>query len=91
MTFPKHAIIQNVNKEEKEWWKGDYGGQRQHWFPAAYVEEIELENIDERVSGILLYPPVFTVYFLIYIRYIYFFLQKWCVEDWCVLVVQTTV
>ncbi|XP_068228881.1 1-phosphatidylinositol 4,5-bisphosphate phosphodiesterase gamma-1 isoform X1 [Palaemon carinicauda] len=48
LTFPKHAIIQNVNKEEREWWKGDYGGQRQHWFPATYVEEIEPENVNER-------------------------------------------
>lgn len=52
LTFPKHAIIQNVNKAEEDWWKGDYGGQRQHWFPAIYVEEIEPENIDERVNQI---------------------------------------
>ncbi|KAK3855644.1 hypothetical protein Pcinc_037965 [Petrolisthes cinctipes] len=48
LTFPKHAIIQNVNKVEKEWWKGDYGGQRQHWFPANYVEEIPLNSVEER-------------------------------------------
>lgn len=48
LTFPKHAIIQNVNKAERDWWKGDYGGLKQHWFPAIYVEEIEAENIDER-------------------------------------------
>lgn len=49
LTFPKHAIIQNVNKVEKEWWKGDYGGQRQHWFPANHVEEIPLNSVEERV------------------------------------------
>ncbi|XP_071536476.1 1-phosphatidylinositol 4,5-bisphosphate phosphodiesterase gamma-1 isoform X2 [Panulirus ornatus] len=48
LTFPKHAIIQNVNKAEEDWWKGDYGGLRHHWFPAIYVEEIEPDNIDER-------------------------------------------
>ncbi|XP_042242315.1 1-phosphatidylinositol 4,5-bisphosphate phosphodiesterase gamma-1-like isoform X2 [Homarus americanus] len=51
LTFPKHAIIQNVNKAEKDWWKGDYGGRRQHWFPAIYVQEIEPENIDESEGG----------------------------------------
>lgn len=38
-----------MNKVEKEWWKGDYGGQRQHWFPANYVEEIPLNSVEERV------------------------------------------
>ncbi|MPC40302.1 1-phosphatidylinositol 4,5-bisphosphate phosphodiesterase gamma-1 [Portunus trituberculatus] len=47
LTFPRHAIIQNVNKVETEWWKGDYGGSRQHWFPANYVEEIQPDSIDE--------------------------------------------
>lgn len=50
LTFPRHAIIQNVIKAEKEWWTGDYGGRRQHWFPAIFVEEIEPENMEERVS-----------------------------------------
>lgn len=49
LTFPRHAIIQNVNKVEKDWWKGDYGGSRQHWFPAIFVEEIQPENINEGV------------------------------------------
>ncbi|ROT84771.1 putative 1-phosphatidylinositol 4,5-bisphosphate phosphodiesterase gamma-1 isoform X1 [Penaeus vannamei] len=48
LTFPRHAIIQNVIKAEKEWWTGDYGGRRQHWFPAIFVEEIEPENMEER-------------------------------------------
>ncbi|KAG0728579.1 1-phosphatidylinositol 4,5-bisphosphate phosphodiesterase gamma-1 [Chionoecetes opilio] len=48
LTFVRHAIIQNVNKAEKEWWQGDYGGSRQGWFPANYVEEIQADSIDER-------------------------------------------
>lgn len=49
LTFPRHAIIQNVNKVEEKWWKGDYGGSRQYWFPANYVEEIQPEDINEGV------------------------------------------
>ena len=48
LTFPKHAIIQNVNKAEDDWWKGDYGGQRQYWFPACYVVELGPESVEER-------------------------------------------
>lgn len=47
LTFPRHAIIHNVNKVEENWWKGDYGGSRQYWFPANFVEEIQPENINE--------------------------------------------
>ena len=49
LTFPRHAIIQNVNKVEEDWWKGDYGGSREQWFPANYVEEIQPDSIDEGV------------------------------------------
>ncbi|CAB0003270.1 unnamed protein product [Nesidiocoris tenuis] len=41
LSFCKHAIITNVSKQEGGWWKGDYGGKRQQWFPSNYVEEIE--------------------------------------------------
>lgn len=54
LTFPRHAIIQNVNKAEEEWWKGDYGGSQQHWFPAIYVEEIQPDSIDEGVCLLIL-------------------------------------
>ncbi|PWS21852.1 hypothetical protein DKP78_21425, partial [Enterococcus faecium] len=30
----------NVDKQEGGWWKGDFGGKKQLWFPANYVEEI---------------------------------------------------
>ncbi|XP_041103270.1 1-phosphatidylinositol 4,5-bisphosphate phosphodiesterase gamma-1-like [Polyodon spathula] len=40
LSFPKQAIILNVDKQEGGWWRGDYGGKKQLWFPANYVEEI---------------------------------------------------
>ena len=50
LSFPKHAIITNVIKLEsgEGWWRGDYGGKKQHWFPENFVEQIEnQENVDE--------------------------------------------
>lgn len=44
LTLVKHAIITNVHKQEGGWWRGDYGGKKQHWFPANYVEEIESQD-----------------------------------------------
>ncbi|XP_034945841.1 1-phosphatidylinositol 4,5-bisphosphate phosphodiesterase gamma-1 [Chelonus insularis] len=44
LTLVKHAIITNVHKQEGGWWRGDYGGKKQHWFPANYVEEIECQD-----------------------------------------------
>lgn len=44
LSFCKHAIITNVSKEEGGWWRGDYGGKKQHWFPCNYVEEVEQQN-----------------------------------------------
>uniref|UniRef100_A0AAY4CTN7 Phosphoinositide phospholipase C n=1 Tax=Denticeps clupeoides TaxID=299321 RepID=A0AAY4CTN7_9TELE len=40
LSFIKNSIIQNVDKQEGGWWKGDCGGKKQLWFPANYVEEI---------------------------------------------------
>lgn len=42
LSFCKHAIITNVTKPENTpgWWKGDYGGLKQHYFPENYVVEI---------------------------------------------------
>ncbi|XP_023319124.1 1-phosphatidylinositol 4,5-bisphosphate phosphodiesterase gamma-1 isoform X2 [Trichogramma pretiosum] len=51
LTFVKHAIIHNVNKCEGGWWRGDYGGKKQHWFPSNYVEEI---NEDDTSDSLLL-------------------------------------
>ncbi|XP_047208932.1 1-phosphatidylinositol 4,5-bisphosphate phosphodiesterase gamma-2 isoform X2 [Girardinichthys multiradiatus] len=40
LSFTKGALIHNVSKEIDGWWKGDYGGRMQLFFPANYVEEI---------------------------------------------------
>ncbi|XP_076132550.1 1-phosphatidylinositol 4,5-bisphosphate phosphodiesterase gamma-1 isoform X1 [Alosa pseudoharengus] len=40
LSFSKNAVISNVDKQEGGWWKGDFGGKKQLWFPANYVEEI---------------------------------------------------
>ncbi|XP_060046040.1 1-phosphatidylinositol 4,5-bisphosphate phosphodiesterase gamma-1 isoform X1 [Erinaceus europaeus] len=55
LTFTKSAIIQNVEKQDGGWWRGDYGGKKQLWFPSNYVEEMvspaalepEREHLDE--------------------------------------------
>jgi phosphatidylinositol phospholipase C gamma-1 len=49
LSFCKHAIIINVVKLEGGWWRGDYGGKKQHWFPANFVEEIEGQDNTEEV------------------------------------------
>lgn len=54
MTLVKHAIITNVNPQNGGWWRGDYGGKKQHWFPANYVEQIDQQE-NQDVSFIFLY------------------------------------
>uniref|UniRef100_A0A1Y1KG69 1-phosphatidylinositol 4,5-bisphosphate phosphodiesterase gamma n=1 Tax=Photinus pyralis TaxID=7054 RepID=A0A1Y1KG69_PHOPY len=51
LSFCKHAIITNVTKPDPSegWWKGDYGGKKQLFFPANYVEEID--RSDHHESG----------------------------------------
>ncbi|XP_068459760.1 1-phosphatidylinositol 4,5-bisphosphate phosphodiesterase gamma-2 isoform X2 [Clinocottus analis] len=39
-SFSKGALIHNVSKDSSGWWKGDYGGKLQLFFPANYVEEV---------------------------------------------------
>ncbi|RWS31552.1 phospholipase C gamma-like protein, partial [Leptotrombidium deliense] len=50
LSFCKHAIITNVMKQDAGWWKGDYGGKKQHWFPANFVEEIETNEKEDESS-----------------------------------------
>lgn len=38
LSFCKHAIITNVKKVQQMWWVGDYGGKKQLYFPANYVQ-----------------------------------------------------
>ncbi|XP_031419241.1 1-phosphatidylinositol 4,5-bisphosphate phosphodiesterase gamma-2-like [Clupea harengus] len=40
LTFCKGALIHNVIKAPRGWWKGDYAGKVQLFFPANYVEEV---------------------------------------------------
>uniref|UniRef100_H3C2R3 1-phosphatidylinositol 4,5-bisphosphate phosphodiesterase gamma n=1 Tax=Tetraodon nigroviridis TaxID=99883 RepID=H3C2R3_TETNG len=40
LSFNKGALIYNVSKETDDWWKGDYGGKVQFFFPANHVEEV---------------------------------------------------
>ncbi|XP_059836799.1 1-phosphatidylinositol 4,5-bisphosphate phosphodiesterase gamma-1 isoform X1 [Hypanus sabinus] len=61
LSFCKNAIIQNVDKQDVGWWKGDYGGKRQLWFPANYVEEIinrltENSPLGDMLRGVLDVP-----------------------------------
>ncbi|XP_046895534.1 LOW QUALITY PROTEIN: 1-phosphatidylinositol 4,5-bisphosphate phosphodiesterase gamma-1 [Hypomesus transpacificus] len=46
LSFTKSAVIQNVDKQEGGWWKGDCGGKKQLWFPANYVEEISPSAVE---------------------------------------------
>ncbi|CAB1324000.1 unnamed protein product [Coregonus sp. 'balchen'] len=49
LCFPKQALILSVDKQEGGWWRGDYGGKKQLWFPANYVEEVP--NSPARETG----------------------------------------
>uniref|UniRef100_A0A8C1Y9A6 1-phosphatidylinositol 4,5-bisphosphate phosphodiesterase gamma n=1 Tax=Cyprinus carpio TaxID=7962 RepID=A0A8C1Y9A6_CYPCA len=51
LTFQKGALIHNVTKEANGWWKGDYGGKLQHYFPSNYVEEIDSTELDVLFQG----------------------------------------
>ncbi|TRY87126.1 hypothetical protein DNTS_008186 [Danionella cerebrum] len=46
LTFAQGALIHNVTKETKGWWKGDLGGKLQHFFPANFVEEVSSASAD---------------------------------------------
>ncbi|ROT84767.1 putative 1-phosphatidylinositol 4,5-bisphosphate phosphodiesterase gamma-1 isoform X1 [Penaeus vannamei] len=51
LTFPRHAIIQNVIKAEKEWWTGDYGGRRQHCLQKGSIDISRAGTKIEKVTG----------------------------------------
>uniref|UniRef100_A0A8C5RTT0 Phosphoinositide phospholipase C n=1 Tax=Laticauda laticaudata TaxID=8630 RepID=A0A8C5RTT0_LATLA len=48
LSFCKQAIIHNVDKQDGGWWRGDYGGKKQLWFPANYVEETLSASVPEQ-------------------------------------------
>lgn len=51
LSFCKHAIITNVKKSNELWWTGDYGGKKQFYFPANYVQEIGTSDGNSDDSG----------------------------------------
>lgn len=51
LSFVKHAIITNVRANESGWWRGDYGGKRQHLFPANYVQEVVIASPEVALAG----------------------------------------
>lgn len=52
LSFCKHSVITNVVKQDSGWWRGDYGGKRQHWFPSNHVEELQEAHIENSDSGV---------------------------------------
>ncbi|XP_017321040.1 1-phosphatidylinositol 4,5-bisphosphate phosphodiesterase gamma-2 [Ictalurus punctatus] len=48
LSFCKGALIYNVTKESSGWWKGDYGGKVQLYFPSNYVEEVVNSAAEEQ-------------------------------------------
>ncbi|KAM4572809.1 1-phosphatidylinositol 4,5-bisphosphate phosphodiesterase gamma-2 [Odontesthes bonariensis] len=50
LSFTKGALIHNVSKEVDGWWKGDYGGKIQLFFPANYVEEVSNSTLPDTRS-----------------------------------------
>uniref|UniRef100_A0A673ZCM9 Phosphoinositide phospholipase C n=1 Tax=Salmo trutta TaxID=8032 RepID=A0A673ZCM9_SALTR len=74
LNFCKGALIHSVSKDSDGWWKGDYGGKLQLFFPANYVEEvsnnIKAESQDQYIthnkyltfsSPCSLHPALFSV------------------------------
>ncbi len=57
LSFSKGAIITNVNKQNQVWWRGDYKGKLQHWFPANFVQVWEIYTDRHAASRSVYYPP----------------------------------
>ncbi|MGH0123686.1 UNVERIFIED_CONTAM: hypothetical protein FKN15_028917 [Acipenser sinensis] len=53
LNFCKGALIHNVVKDNNDWWKGDYGGKVQNYFPANYVEEVSAEKRENPINPII--------------------------------------
>ncbi|KAM8893117.1 1-phosphatidylinositol 4,5-bisphosphate phosphodiesterase gamma-2 [Spinachia spinachia] len=49
-SFSKGALIHNVSKQSNGWWKGDYCGRLQLFFPSNFVEEVA-NNTKADVKG----------------------------------------
>ena len=55
------CIVSNVNKQDGGWWRGDYNGKKQHWFPANHV-------MVSYISTISYFWSPFTKFNTIYVR-----------------------
>ncbi|XP_071784732.1 1-phosphatidylinositol 4,5-bisphosphate phosphodiesterase gamma-1-like isoform X2 [Asterias amurensis] len=53
LSFCKHAIITNVDRQDHGWWQGDYGGKKNMWFPCNYVEETQPNDAGSPESTLL--------------------------------------
>ena len=53
LSFVKGALIVNIVEYPGAWWKGDYNGQIQKWFPINFVEEITVQeaNVENKNVG----------------------------------------
>ncbi|PIO34582.1 hypothetical protein AB205_0003530, partial [Aquarana catesbeiana] len=60
LSFCKQAIIHNVDKQDGGWWRGDYGGKKQLWFPANYVEEMSSALSTEEDDSVRSAAPLCT-------------------------------
>ena len=41
------CIVTNVSKQDGGWWRGDYNGKKQNWFPANHVLELSFDADDD--------------------------------------------
>lgn len=71
LTLIKNSVISNVNKCSGGWWRGNYGGKKQLWFPANYVEEIDLQGSPSDVSRIQLLHSINVLYRIFYSQQIH--------------------
>ncbi|KAH8303730.1 hypothetical protein KR018_008971 [Drosophila ironensis] len=72
LSFPKHAIITNVQRDNSMWWIGDYGGMIKMHFPANYVKvmdsatddynPINEEGTDSRTDSIEIFGAVASLF-----------------------------
>ncbi|XP_022209128.1 1-phosphatidylinositol 4,5-bisphosphate phosphodiesterase gamma-1 [Drosophila obscura] len=72
LSFPKHAIITNVQRNNTMWWIGDYGGMIKKHLPANYVKVIDAatedynsvneEGTDGRTDSIEIYGAVASLF-----------------------------
>ncbi len=77
LSFPRGAVITNVSRQSANaagWWRGDYNGKLQHWFPANFVAVRERgKKLRDFFLAKLEHPS-----FQVAVRLFCFFLTKIC-------------